>query len=144
MKKQFLHSSLRIFAIVILFAVALNALAAGYSFITDPSGMAIGISTDYLKQTAPFENFLIPGIVLFLVNGVLSIVIAIIVIRRQKHFQLLLMMQGCILVGWIAIQLMMVTSFHPLHAIIASSGVILIAIGWALHKRDKSFNRLAI
>jgi hypothetical protein len=32
------YNGLRLTAIALLFLVALNALAAGYSFITDPSG----------------------------------------------------------------------------------------------------------
>jgi len=52
-------------AIVLLFFIAIRALAAGYSFIVEPSGKGVGISTDYLKPTAPFKNYLIPGIVFF-------------------------------------------------------------------------------
>ena len=125
MKKQFIHNALRITAIILLIIVALNALAAGYSFITDPSGKAIGITTDYLKSSVPFKDYLIPGIVLFVVNGVVSTVITILVLRRQKHYPLLLIIQGSVLVGWIGIQLTIVTAFHPLHAIIASIGVYL-------------------
>jgi hypothetical protein len=40
MKSKSLHKILRITAIVLLFIVSVNALAAGYSFITDPSGKA--------------------------------------------------------------------------------------------------------
>jgi hypothetical protein len=125
---------LRITAIVLLFIVAINALAAGYSFITDPSGKGLGITTAYLKPSAPFKNFFIPGMVLFLVNGVLSIIIAIIAINKKRIYPLLLMVQGCILIGWIGIQLLMVTTFHPLHLIIGSIGIGLLYIGWFLKK----------
>ena len=128
-------NSLRITAIVLLFLVALNALAAGYSFITDPSGKGLGITTDYLQPSAPFSNYLIPGIVLFLVNGVLSLVIAIWTIRKLRIYPLLLMAQGCILIGWIGIQLMMVTATHPLHFIIAFIGFLLLLFGWLIHQQ---------
>ncbi|MDQ3844846.1 MAG: hypothetical protein M3342_12645 [Bacteroidota bacterium] len=127
---------LRIIAIALLFIIAVSALAAGYSFIVEPSGKGVGISTGYLKPAAPFRNYLIPGIVLFTVNGVLSAVIAVVALKKARHYPLLLFMQGCIYVGWIAIQLTMVTVFHPLHAIVGSIGVILILIGWTLNREE--------
>jgi 2-hydroxy-6-oxonona-2,4-dienedioate hydrolase len=127
---------LRISAIMLLFIIAVGALAAGYSFIVEPSGKGVGISTDYLRTTAPFKNYLIPGIVLFTVNGILSVIIAVSAIKKVKHYTLLVLIQGCIFVGWIAIQLTMVTLFHPLHAIVASIGIILILIGGSLIAAD--------
>jgi hypothetical protein len=137
MKNQPLHNFLRITAIVLLFVVSLNALAAGYSFIVEPSGKGLGITTEYLKPSAPFKDYLIPGIVLFVVNGVLSSIIAVLASIKQKHYRVFIVMQGCILAGWIAVQLTMVTVFHPLHAIIASIGLILIAIGLVLRESHK-------
>jgi hypothetical protein len=137
MKNQSLHNFLRITAIVLLFVVSLNALAAGYSFIVEPSGKGLGITTEYLKPSAPFKDYLIPGIILFTVNGVLSSIIAVLAIIKQKHYPVFIVMQGCILSGWIAVQLTMVTNFHPLHAIIASIGLILIATGLVLRESHK-------
>jgi hypothetical protein len=77
MKKQWQQKTFRIIAIILLFIVALNALAAGYSFITDPSGNGLGSTTSYIRKSAPFKNFLIPGIFLFIINGILSATIAI-------------------------------------------------------------------
>ena len=128
-------NSLRIAAIVLLVAVALNALAAGYSFITDPSGKEIGISTDYLRPSAPFSDYLIPGIVLFVVNGVLSLIVAVWATWELKAYPWLVMAQGCILVGWIGIQLMMVTASHPLHLFIAAIGFLLFLFGWLIHQK---------
>ena len=124
---------LRIAAVMLLFLVALNALAAGYSFITDPSGEGLGIGTDYLRPSAPFSNYLVPGIVLFVVNGLLSIVVAVWAIKRQKAYPWLLMAQGCILIGWIGIQLLMVTGTHLLQFIIAFIGFLLLLFGWIIH-----------
>jgi hypothetical protein len=129
-----MKKSLRIIAVTLLFLLGMAALAAGYSFIVEPSGQGVGISTDYLRETAPFKNFLIPGIVLFTVNGVLSCIIAVLAIKKRKYYALLILMQGCIYIGWISIQLTMVKVFHPLHAIVASSGAILILIGFVLSR----------
>jgi len=138
MKKNFLCKAIRITAIVLLLLVSVNALLAGYSFISDPSGSGLGMSTDYLKESAPFNDYFIPGIALFTVNGVLSALVAFFVFRRISHYEYLVWMQGCILIGWIAIQLTMVTSVHPLHYIITSTGLILVVIGMFLIGKNKA------
>lgn len=126
---------MRIIVILLLSIVALNALAAGYSFITDPTGSSLGISTDYLRASAPFQNYMIPGIVLFLIIGVLSAAVAILAVVKYQYYPLLTVVQGCILIGWIVIQLLMVISFHPLHLIIIAIGLILILLGFTINNR---------
>ena len=130
-------SVLRVLTIVLLLLVSLSAIAAGYSFITDPSGSGIGISTTYLKASAPFENYFVPGIILLAVNGLLSMVVAYAVIRRLKHHLMLVMLQGAIYVGWIVVQLSMVTTFHVLHGIIGFIGITLIAVGFMMESQEK-------
>jgi hypothetical protein len=121
-----------------LLLVSVNALLAGYSFITEPSGKGLGMTTDYLRKSAPFKDYFIPGIVLFTVNGVLSAIAAFFVFRRISHYEYLVWMQGCILIGWIAVQLTMVTSVHLLHYIISSAGIILVLIGMFLIRKNKA------
>ena len=106
MMVQSLQIKLRITAIVLLLIAATNVLAVGFSFIVEPSGKGLGMTTDYLKQS-PFTNFFIPGLILFIANGVLSIFMAIISIKKGKHYPLLISFQGCIPLGWIIIQLLM-------------------------------------
>lgn len=137
MKKPVLPSFLRNTAIILLFLVSLNALAAGYSFIREPSGRGLGISTDYLKSSAPFRDYLIPGIILFVMIGVLSSLIAITIMLNKKGYSVLLMIQGFVFIVWIAIQLTMVKSFHPLHLIIACIGVVLFVIGYIMQRRTR-------
>lgn len=109
-----LRHRFRLLAIVLLFVMGVNALAAGYSFMMAPSGKDVGLSARYL-QFSPFTNFFIPGLVLFLLNGVLSIFAAISIIRKTKHYPQLIFLQGLILGGWIVIQVIMVRDFNWLH-----------------------------
>ena len=44
-----------------------GALIGGWLLITQPDGSALKLSLDLLKHT-PFHNFLIPGIILFVVK----------------------------------------------------------------------------
>ncbi|HWI92877.1 MAG TPA: hypothetical protein VNT20_16485 [Flavisolibacter sp.] len=141
MKKKFMPNVFRVVTIILLLLISINALLAGYSFIADPSGNGLGMTTDYLRASAPFKDYFIPGIVLFTVNGVLSVVVAFFVLRRLSHYAYLVWMQGCILIGWIAVQLTMVTSVHPLHYIITSTGIILVLMGTVLLRKNKATHK---
>jgi hypothetical protein len=124
---------LRTISIVLLFIIGLNAMAAGYSFMVEPTGKDIGISTEYLRYS-PFADFFIPGLVLFFANGVLSILTAVVTIKQLTYYRELLVIQGCILLGWIVIQVAMLRDFNLLHAVCSATGIILIIIGWKLRQ----------
>ena len=130
--KQSRWQRLRLLAMILLFIVALNALAAGYSFIVEPSGKDIGISTGYLDQHAPFKDFFIPGIVLFTTIGVYGMLTATALLLRWKAAPQMLLLQGGIIAGWIIVQLLLVTQAHLLHLIIGVSGLMLAWSGWKL------------
>ena len=127
------QNRLRVTAIVLLFINGLNALAAGFSFMVDPSGSGLGMTTAYL-QHSPFPNFLVPGIILFIANVAMSTIVDVMTIKKSRFYPLLLSLQGCILLGWIIIQLLLLQFFHPLHLLMGGLGMALIAIGTFLEK----------
>ena len=112
-------------AIVLLVLTGINALIAGFLFILDPSGHTMGLTTAYL-QYAPFKNFLIPGIILFLINGILNIIAAVAVIKKSKYAHRLILLQGILLCGWIGVQIVLVKDINPLHISMFSIGLLLI------------------
>lgn len=130
-KVSTINQLFRIVSLVLLVLIAVGAFAAGYSFVTDPSGSGIGMNTNYLKYS-PFENFFIPGWVLICCNGVLSLVTLIYVLGRLKYHSVLLLLQGCILTGWIIIQVMMVHDFNLLHLFCLLTGIFWIVAGFLL------------
>lgn len=109
-------------------------LAAGYGFVTDPTGRALGMTTAYLKFS-PFKDYLIPGIMLFTAIGILSTAIAIIAIQKLKYYPVLVAFQGCILTGWIIIQVIFVRDFNWLHLTFLVIGVLLIFLGQKMRER---------
>lgn len=136
MKENTAIKRIRITAIILLFVIGLNALAAGYGFIVDPSGKGLGMTIDYLAYS-PFDDFLIPGITLFFANGVLSMVIAIIAIRKQKLYPKAILLQGIILCVWIIIQVIFIRFFTVLHFVCLTIGLFLIIAGRYLVRRKK-------
>ncbi|MCA0364840.1 MAG: hypothetical protein LCH67_12415 [Bacteroidetes bacterium] len=117
------------FALLLLTAV--NALIAGFLFIIDPSGQKMGMTTDFLKFS-PFDSFLIPGIVLFVINGIFNLVAAYFLIKNKSTALAMVIFQGVILCGWIFAQVLMVEEVNPLHIIMFLIGVILVASGFKL------------
>ncbi|MFN8431393.1 MAG: hypothetical protein U0V04_15555 [Spirosomataceae bacterium] len=117
--------------IILLLITAVNALIAGFLFIIDPSGQKMGMTTDFLKFS-PFVTFLIPGIVLFVVNGIFNLVATYFLIKNKPTALAMVIFQGVILCGWIFAQVLMVKEINPLHIIMFLVGVVLIISGYLL------------
>ena len=126
----------RIISICLLLLTGINAIIAGALFMLDPSGKKMGMSTSYLSYS-PFSTFLIPGITLFVVNGLLNIIAAIACIRKYKHYPTLIILQGLLLSGWIIVQVIWVKDFNALHFVMLSIGVLLLADGILIKKQMK-------
>lgn len=124
---------LRFTSISLLLLTAINATVAGVLFIIDPSGHKMGMSVSYLKDS-PFNSYLIPGIVLLIVNGVLNFIAAYFVFKKKPFFSLLVIIQGILLSGWIVIQVIMVRDISLLHIIMFTIGTILTMSGFLLLK----------
>jgi hypothetical protein len=85
-------------AIILLLLNGVSALAAGYAFMADPSGKTLGMTTAYLRHS-PFNNFFIPGIALFLIIGLMSVIISVIALSRGILYHLLISLEGACLIG---------------------------------------------
>ena len=124
---------MRFTSISLLLLTAINAAVAGVLFIIDPSGHKMGMSVAYIKDS-PFNSYLIPGIVLLIVNGLLNFIAAYFVIKKKPCASLLVIIQGILLIGWIVIQVIMVKDISLLHIIMFTIGAILTMSGLSLLK----------
>jgi hypothetical protein len=96
----------RITAIVLLFLLGVSALFGACSLIFDLWGDTLKMPSDLL-DFAPFEDYLIPGILLGIFNGILSLTIAILVILKIRLQALLIIIQGCVLMVWLTAEVIM-------------------------------------
>jgi hypothetical protein len=122
---------LNIAASVILVLNAIAALYGGRNLIIHPDGSGMQMSLDWLKHT-PFHNFLIPGIILFIANGLFSIFVLIALRLKLRLFPWFIMAQGAILLGWISIQVLMIQIINLHHIVFWSFAIALIIMGWLL------------
>ncbi|MBK9257317.1 MAG: hypothetical protein IPM42_17740 [Saprospiraceae bacterium] len=131
-----LHSVSRMISISLLLITGISAIIAGLLFVTDPTGKLMGMSPSYLSHS-PFSNYLIPGIILLLVNGFLNIIAAVSSIKKYRFFPILILIQGLLLSGWIIVQVIMVRDFNGLHFMMLFIGIILIVFGIILKGQYK-------
>lgn len=130
----------RMIIIVILFFNALSALYGGGSLIFDPSGDFLQLPIRFLEST-PFNDFLIPGIILFSVNGLFNLYVAILGIRKSDFFTLLTILCGLLLIIWLTVQIIIIKEFFaPAHLPYYIIGILLIFLGGKLKKQNSHQN----
>lgn len=112
----------------------LSALAGGFGLMSDPSGEALAMKTDWLEGT-PFSSFLFPGIVLFVVNGLGNTAGAVITFRKNKLAAKVGMAFGIIMMGWIVSQVLFIGYMSFLQPLYFATGLLQFAFGYFLQKR---------
>jgi hypothetical protein len=114
--------------------IGLGAMGGGFGLMLDPSGNALGLPISFLDGS-PFNDFLIPGIFLFAVNGAGSMAGAGFSFTRRRYAQEIAMVLGAILVTWIVIQIIIINSFHWLHVLYFILGGVELGIGLFIRRR---------
>ena len=114
--------------------IGLGALGGGFMLVRDPSGSALGVPLSLLEGS-PFPNFFIPGMFLLAVNGVGSIIGAGLSFTRRRYAQEIAIVLGAILVAWIVIQVVIISSFSWLHVLYFILGIVELGIGLYIRRR---------
>jgi hypothetical protein len=133
-KKQVLHKSLGWLQIFI----ALGAIAGGVNFLLDTSGAGFGFTLDLLQGT-PFKDYLLPGLYLLLINGLGTLLAAVLSFRRHPLAADVGIVLGLALMGWIAAQILWVGYLSWLQPFYFVLGVLEVANAYLLRVRDKQF-----
>jgi hypothetical protein len=113
--------------------IGLGAVAGGMALILQPSGASLGIPLSLLEKS-PFSTYLIPGIVLFVVNGLGNLAGAVATFTRRRYAGEAALALGVFLVAWIIIQVYWIAAFHWLHAFYFILGSLEIGLGWSSRK----------
>lgn len=139
---------------LLLLFLALGALGGGITLIGDPSGAGLGLSRDRLADT-PFADYLLPGLFLFIVFGLGSLLTVWLLwtrprlgalnafTRRTFHEQppwVLTLLLGLLLLVWIVVQVVLVRAFHPIQGVMAVIGLALIGLAFERRMRQYFFS----
>ena len=118
------------------FCLGVTAFVSGLLMILDPSGMTMGLEVEWLAGT-PFQDFLIPGFILFSVLGIGSFVVLYGIARCRHWAWWPAVSLGVALVGWILTQVLLLRMYHLLQHIYGVLGVELILL--AIHPATRSY-----
>jgi len=127
----------QIATILLLIFNGIGAIYGGWNLIVHPDGSSIKLSSDLLNTT-PFQNYLVPGIILFVCNGLFSMFVIVAILSKSKYSPHLNIAQGMILCGWLVIQMLLIRTVYFLHAVMGFTGLALIYLGWRAIIRPKS------
>jgi peptidoglycan/LPS O-acetylase OafA/YrhL len=120
--------ALRLLVGLLLFQ-GLSGLGGGIGLMMDPSGQALGLSMTLLEGS-PFPDYLVPGLILFIVLGMAPMVAARVVWEGRPGSWMAALAVGAALMVWIAMQLLIV-GYHaspPLQALYGSLGLIILVL----------------
>ncbi|UPT66266.1 MAG: hypothetical protein M0D57_17585 [Sphingobacteriales bacterium JAD_PAG50586_3] len=117
-----------------------NAIWAGLAMMAMPDGSALEMTKDVLART-PFKSFFLPGLVLFLFNGIFTLFTLIgliakpkwgwansINLYKDKHWAWAYSLYaGVIVIAWILVQITMI-QFSLLQPVIAGVGLLILIL----------------
>ncbi len=112
-----------ILIIAVQVLVGLNAVAGGYAAVSNPH-KPFGISPEALRR-GPFEDFLIPGLFLFIVIGLGNIASAVLAIARARLYPYSAIIMASVTICWILIQCFIMETVNPMQLAILVCGMVL-------------------
>lgn len=130
----------RTFAIALLSFNAIGAIYGGSSLVLYPDGSDLHLDLAFLEHT-PFLNYFIPGLILLLFNGVLSLFVVVATAMKCQYYPIYIIGQGLILFGWIIIQMLLIRTINVLHFIMGSVGIALIVCGAVIVHRKNAYSQ---
>jgi len=122
--------ALKIFTLSLLLFNTIGALYGGYNLTIYPDGSSLGLSITLLQHSG-FTDFFIPGLVLFIFNGLFGIITLLAVLFNTNRNSFFVLLQGVVLTGWIIVQIILIRTFSYFHAILGCMGIALIIVGLA-------------
>lgn len=115
--------------VLLIFFQAASGLYGGGALVIDPTGGSLALPLSLLDG-APFDNYLVPGLILFSVLGVFPGIVCYGLMRRQPWAWLGSVLVSIALMGWIGVEILMVgyQADPPLQLIYGSVGVVLLIL----------------
>jgi hypothetical protein len=107
------------------------AVPVGLMFIADPTGSSIGLPPGWIEST-PFGSYFLPGLYLFVMNGIGMQVLAALILLRHWSAPWLTAILGVGLIIWILVQLAVMPETMVLQWVFLATGLILgfVAMFW--------------
>ncbi|MBN1779911.1 hypothetical protein JW948_02200 [bacterium] len=112
--------------------VGLGALVCGILMMADPSGGILKMPLS-LIEASPFHNYLIPGLILFAVNGLGQLFAGVLSLRKHAWSGLVSAVFGLGLMIWIFVQVTLIGGGHILQNLYFGFGTAETAMAFLMH-----------
>lgn len=122
---------------ILQFFVGIGAVISGGLLVAAPSGEYLQAPQDMLRGS-PFHDFLVPGLILVLVNGIGQLAAGVLTFRRHPAAGFVAMVFGLGLMIWIFVQVNMIGGGHWLQITYFALGVAEAALAFLLQRSERS------
>ena len=119
---------IKMLIITVLVTNGATATYSGVNMMLCPDGSSLNLSHD-LPDLTPFENFFIPGLLLFLFNGVSSISVFAAFYYNDANTAVV-KVQGLTLLSFIILQIILTRVIMPLYIVYAIGGFLIIGCSY--------------
>jgi hypothetical protein len=125
----------RIIAIIALVYLGLSGIVGAIPLLLHPAGEPWRMPQSLLRHS-PFHSYLVPGIILLVANGLLSLWVLWLAMRRHQGYGWWVAAQGCVLLGWLAVEVAMLRLAVWPHYLFGAVALVLVVAGLALVRAD--------
>ncbi len=122
----------RPFLVFLLAWLSAGALYGGATLIAEAHGNPWGFMPLSLLADSPFHSWLIPGIVLLTSNRLLAAWVLWLVLARRAQYGLWAAFQGCVLLGWLTVECILLRVVAWPHYFYGAIGLVIIVLGAAV------------
>ncbi len=122
---------MKILLIILVSFIAITSTLSGLMMMSDPDGGILNLSVQLLQPT-PFKSYLLPGILLTGVVGLVNIAAVYTNIMRSSSRYNWSLFGGITITGWIVAQMILIQSMHGLHFIYLCAGLLIILMAYQL------------
>lgn len=113
-----------------------SGVLGGVMLVKDPTGDSLFMKLEWLTGT-PFSDFLIPGIILLVFNGLGNLLGVIMTISKKARRAEYAMAFGMIMMIWIITQVVMLGYLSVLQPLYFSTGLIQLILGAFAWKKSR-------
>jgi hypothetical protein len=127
----------RVVAIVALMFLGLSGVIGAIPLLVNPSGEPWSMP-QRLLQYSPFRSYFVPGIILLVANGLLSLWVLGLTVGKHPGFGWWVIVQGVVLLGWLIVEVAMLRLMVWSHYLYCAVAMALVISGIAIVRTHSS------
>jgi hypothetical protein len=116
--------------------IGMSAVAGGLPMILNPGGTDQGLTTEILASS-PFNDYLIPGIILFTVNGLGNLTGAYFSLKERPFSGFAGIILGSALIIWVIVQVYYLGLSIWLQPLFFVIGIVELVLGILIFRKEK-------